>query len=43
MLAAAVALASLAGPLLAFDDGGEHVFVVSPGDDPTILAQRWPW
>ncbi|MFD6563185.1 hypothetical protein [Micromonospora profundi] len=43
VLAAAVALASHAGPLLVFDDSGEHVFVVSPGDDPTDLAQHWPW
>ncbi|RQX16537.1 hypothetical protein DDE19_14880 [Micromonospora ureilytica] len=43
VLAAVVALASQAGPLLVFDDSGEHVFVVSPGDDPTDLAQHWPW
>lgn len=43
VLAAVVALASHAGPLLVFDDGGEHVFVVSPDDDPTYLAGRWPW
>ncbi|WP_197699071.1 hypothetical protein [Micromonospora inositola] len=43
VLAATVALASQAGPLLVFDDSGEHVFVVSPGDDPTHLAQHWPW
>lgn len=43
VLAATVALASQAGPLLVFDGSGEHVFVVSPGDDPTHLAQHWPW
>lgn len=43
VLATAMVLASQAGPLLVFDDSGEHVFVVSPGDDPTHLAQRWPW
>lgn len=43
VLAAAVALASQAGPLLVFDDSGEHVFVVSPGDDPTHLTGPWPW
>ncbi|MEV4763305.1 hypothetical protein AB0J89_11785 [Micromonospora chokoriensis] len=43
VLAAVVALASQAGPLLVVDDSGEHVFVVSPGDDPTDLSQHWPW
>jgi hypothetical protein len=43
VLAAVVALASRAGPLLVFDDSGEHVFVVSPGDDSTHLAAHWPW
>jgi len=43
VLAAAVALASQAGPLLVFDDSSEHVFVVSPGDDPSYLAEHWPW
>ncbi|SCL57676.1 hypothetical protein GA0070606_2812 [Micromonospora citrea] len=43
VLATAVALASQAGPLLVFDDSGEKVFVVSPGDDPTHLARHWPW
>ncbi|MFG2059159.1 hypothetical protein ACGFI9_34595 [Micromonospora sp. NPDC048930] len=43
VLAAVVALASQAGSLLVFDDSGEHVFVVSPGDDPTHLAAHWPW
>lgn len=43
VLATAVTLASRAGPLLLFDDGGEHAFVVSPGDDPTLLTGHWPW
>ncbi|MEV4537778.1 hypothetical protein AB0J82_28770 [Asanoa sp. NPDC049518] len=43
MLAAVVALASRAGPLLVFDDSGDQVFVVSPDDDPTHLATHWPW
>ncbi|WP_406084440.1 hypothetical protein OHA01_08285 [Micromonospora zamorensis] len=43
VLAAAVALAPQAGPLLVFDDSGEHVFVVSPGDDLAHLARHWPW
>ncbi|GIF69918.1 hypothetical protein Ais01nite_79530 [Asanoa ishikariensis] len=43
VLAAAVALAARAGPLLVFDDNGEHTFVVSPGDDPIRLATHWPW
>ncbi|QLQ35588.1 hypothetical protein [Micromonospora robiginosa] len=43
VLAATVALASQTGPLLVFGDSGEHVFVVSPGDDPTHLGQHWPW
>ncbi|WP_157779059.1 hypothetical protein [Micromonospora sp. WMMA2032] len=43
VLAAAVALAARAGPLLVFDDGMEHLFVVSPGDEPADLARRWPW
>lgn len=43
VLAAVVALASQAGPLLVVDDSGEHVFVVSAGDDPTHLATHWPW
>lgn len=43
VLAVTVALASQAGPLLVFSDSGEHVFVVSPGDDPTQLGQHWPW
>jgi hypothetical protein len=43
VLAAVVALASQTGPLLVFDDSGENVFVVSPGDDPTHLAGHWPW
>ncbi|MER7439859.1 hypothetical protein [Micromonospora avicenniae] len=43
VLVATVALASQAGSLLVFDDSCEHVFVVSPGDDPTGLAQHWPW
>jgi hypothetical protein len=43
VLAAVVSLAPQAGPLLVFDDNGQHVFVVSPGDDPTHLARHWPW
>jgi hypothetical protein len=43
VLAVVVALASQAGPLLVFDDSGEHMFVVSPGDDLTHLATLWPW
>ncbi|MFF0155376.1 hypothetical protein [Micromonospora sp. NPDC005203] len=43
VLAASVALASQAGPLLLFDDSGSCAFVVSPGDDPINLAQHWPW
>ncbi|GAB2943184.1 hypothetical protein GCM10027280_34830 [Micromonospora polyrhachis] len=43
VLAAVVALASRSGPLLVFDDSGEHVFVVSPGEEPAHLATRWPW
>ncbi|MEV5633547.1 hypothetical protein [Micromonospora tulbaghiae] len=43
VLAAVVALASQAGPLLVVDDGGEHVFVVWPGDDSAHLATQWPW
>ena len=43
VLGAAVALASQSGHLLVFDDGGEHVFVVSPDDDLTHLAEHWPW
>ncbi|MET7833402.1 hypothetical protein [Micromonospora sediminicola] len=42
-LAAVVALASRAGPLLVFDDGGAHAVAVSPGDDPADLARHWPW
>ncbi|MFI7213470.1 hypothetical protein ACIBP4_18665 [Micromonospora maritima] len=42
-LAAAMALASRAGPLLVVDDGVAHVVVVSPGDDPADLARHWPW
>jgi hypothetical protein len=43
VLAVVVALASQAGPLLVLDDSGEHMFVVSPGDDLTHLATLWPW
>ncbi|MGK5672209.1 hypothetical protein ACSNOB_05110 [Micromonospora sp. URMC 106] len=43
VLAAVVALASRAGPLLVFDDSGEQVFLVSPGEDSTHLAAYWPW
>ncbi|TYC14257.1 hypothetical protein FXF52_39740 [Micromonospora sp. MP36] len=43
VLAAVVALASRSGPLLVFDDSVEHVFVVSPGDEPAHLATHWPW
>ncbi|MEV7988652.1 hypothetical protein [Micromonospora sp. NPDC085948] len=43
VLAASVALASQAGPLLLLDDSGSCAFVVSPGDDPTNLAKHWPW
>jgi hypothetical protein len=43
VLAVVVALASQAGSLLVFDDIGEHMFVVSPGDDLTHLATHWPW
>ncbi|MCW3815747.1 hypothetical protein ONA91_14935 [Micromonospora sp. DR5-3] len=43
VLAASVALASQAGPLLVLDDSGACAFVVSPGDDPANLAQHWPW
>ncbi|MFC9690179.1 hypothetical protein ACFTSF_16660 [Kribbella sp. NPDC056951] len=31
------------GPLVVFDDGLEAVVVVSPGDDPRVLAEHWPW
>ncbi|MEU6074053.1 hypothetical protein [Micromonospora sp. NPDC047074] len=43
VLAAAVALASQAGPLLVLDDSGGNAFVVSPGDEPAHLAEHWPW
>jgi hypothetical protein len=43
VLAATVVLAVQAGPLLVFDDNGEHVFVVSPGANPRHLAEHWPW
>ncbi|MGC5288651.1 hypothetical protein [Micromonospora sp. DT231] len=43
VLAASVALAVQAGPLLLLDDSGSCAFVVSPGDDPTNLAMHWPW
>ncbi|MEU5562867.1 hypothetical protein [Micromonospora musae] len=43
VLAVAVALAERGGPMLVVDGGGEEVFVVSPGDDPTHLARHWPW
>ncbi|WP_344151274.1 hypothetical protein [Kribbella yunnanensis] len=42
-LVAATALAAVAGPLVVFDDGLEAVVVVSPGDDPEVLAVLWPW
>ncbi|GAA1420534.1 hypothetical protein ACFQZ4_06940 [Catellatospora coxensis] len=43
VLAAILALASQSGPWLVCDDGGDCVFVVSPGDDPAHLAAHWPW
>ncbi|MCW3820599.1 hypothetical protein ONA91_39825 [Micromonospora sp. DR5-3] len=43
VLAAVVALASQAGPLLVLDDRGARAFVVSPGVDPAHLVGHWPW
>jgi hypothetical protein len=43
VLKTALALAPTAGPLLVYDDNVDQVFVVSPHDDPTHLAEHWPW
>lgn len=43
VLVAVLALVPRAGPLLVTDDSCDRVIVVSPEDDPTQLAARWPW
>jgi hypothetical protein len=43
VLAAALALAPHAGPLLVFDDNADRLFVVSIEDDPSLMAEHWPW
>jgi hypothetical protein len=43
VLAAMCALAPVAGPQIVFDDSGDIVFVVRPGEQAGDLAGEWPW
>jgi hypothetical protein len=43
VLAAMCALAPVAGPQIVFDDSGDTVFVVRPGEQAGDLAGEWPW
>lgn len=43
VLAAMLALASQAGPLLVFDDTADKLIVVSTDDDESRMAEHWPW
>jgi hypothetical protein len=42
-LAAACALAALAGPQLVFDESAAAAFVVEPGEQTEELKGKWPW
>jgi hypothetical protein len=43
VLTAMCALVPLSGPQLVFDDSGDRVFAVHPGDRPGDLTAVWPW